>query len=89
MPTTKTAAKTTAAKTTTTSNSKEIKSLNAKIATLENKIKDLENICTEFSSTKSNGTAVNNDEVLTRKDWVRLKKVLSSVKMPARAAELM
>jgi phage shock protein A len=85
--TTKTTTKT-ATKATTTNNSKEIKSLNEKIVTLENKIKNLENLCTELSATKSAARATD-EEVLTRKDWNRLKQLLASVKMPARAAELM
>jgi len=85
--TTKTATKT-ATKATTTDNSKEIKNLNEKIVTLENKIKNLENLCVELSTAKSSA-AVSDEEVLTRKDWNRLKKLLGSVKMPARAAELM
>ncbi len=76
----------TTTRTTTAGNAKEIKSLNDKIATLEGKIESLENLCVQLSESNS---ASLDGEVLTKKDWIRLKKALSSVKMPARAAELM
>ncbi len=80
------ATKTTTTRTTTASNAKEIKALNSKISALENKIASLESLCESLTSASSTS---GDSQVLTRKDWLKLKKALGSVKMPARAAELM